>query len=57
MVDSDTSPESSSDISLHPEWEAELERRVECIKSGVGSFTPWEVIREEALLRLPRGDR
>jgi putative addiction module component (TIGR02574 family) len=52
----DTLPE-DSDLPLHPEWEAELERRLASIEAGSATFTPWEVIREEALRRLPRHDR
>ena len=44
------------DVSLHPEWAHELERRVAAIEAGIADATPWTTIREEALARLRHGD-
>ncbi len=40
---------------LHPEWEAELERRVAAIRAGTAKTVPWTTIRDEALARIGHG--
>jgi putative addiction module component (TIGR02574 family) len=50
----DSMPE-SVDLSLHPDWEAELERRLAVLKSGSAKGTPWHQIRDAALARTGHG--
>ncbi len=45
------------DVSLHPDWEAELERRVAKLQSGMATMTPWSQIRSEALATYWRSRR
>jgi putative addiction module component (TIGR02574 family) len=44
------------DTGLHPDWAAELERRVAAIEAGTASTVPWTTIREEALARIGHGN-
>jgi putative addiction module component (TIGR02574 family) len=50
----DTVP-ADADIPLHPDWEAELERRVRELKSGSETTVAWSQIRTEALARIGHG--
>lgn len=43
-----------AELALSPEWEAEIDRRVEEINSG-GATVPWEEVRDAALKGLSRG--
>lgn len=43
------------ELPLHPEWEAELERRVADMKSGEQKTVPWSQIQSEALARIQHG--
>jgi putative addiction module component (TIGR02574 family) len=44
-----------ADIPLHPEWAAELERRVNELKVGAETPISWSQIRAEALARIGHG--
>lgn len=43
------------DIPLHPDWAAELDRRVAELKAAAGSTVPWAQIRAEAPARIGHG--
>jgi putative addiction module component (TIGR02574 family) len=43
------------ELPLHPEWEAELERRVADLKSSAQKTVPWSQIHSEALARVHHG--
>ena len=45
----------SVDVPLHPDWEAELERRLAALKSGSAKGIPWHQIRDAALARTGHG--
>lgn len=50
----DAVPE-DAELPLHPDWAAELERRVEALKTGGATTIPWDQIRAEALARIGHG--
>jgi putative addiction module component (TIGR02574 family) len=43
------------DIPLHPDWESELERRINELKARAGATIPWSQIRAAALARIGHG--
>lgn len=45
----------SVDVPLHPEWEAELDRRLAALKTGSAKGIPWDQIRDAALARTGHG--
>ena len=47
----DTVPDDAA-LPLHPDWAAELERRVAAIRAGTATTVPWTTIRNEALARI-----
>ncbi len=49
-----TMPE-SVDVALHPDWEAELERRLAVLKTGSTKGIPWTQIRDAALAKTGHG--
>jgi putative addiction module component (TIGR02574 family) len=50
----DTVPE-DAEMSLSPEWLAEIDRRLEELDRDPSRTTPWAQVRDEALARLLRG--
>jgi putative addiction module component (TIGR02574 family) len=42
-------------IPLHEAWEAELERRVACMRDGTVKSIPWTTVRQAALERIGHG--
>ena len=44
-----------TDIPLHADWAADLERRVTELKAGAGTTIPWTQICAEALARMGHG--
>jgi putative addiction module component (TIGR02574 family) len=45
----------SVDVSLHPDWEAELKRRLTALEAGAATGIPWNEIRDAALARTGHG--
>lgn len=41
-----------AEMALHPDWEAELGRRVAAMEEGIIATVPWTKNREEALTRV-----
>ena len=44
-----------TDLPLHQDWAAELERRVAALQAGSAQTIPWERVRAEALARIGHG--
>ncbi len=42
----------STDTDLHPDWEAELHKRITAIESGSVKSIPWKLVREQILRRF-----
>jgi len=46
-----------SELSLDPEWDAEIARRVAALKSGEAQTIPWETVLADALARIEHGPK
>ncbi len=52
LIDALREDVSSADADLHPDWEAELNKRIAAIESGSVKAIPWESVREQILGRF-----
>lgn len=46
-----------TELLLHPEWNSELQRRMEALKKGDAATVAWTNIRAEAMARLGHAPR